>query len=396
MHWLLIGDELVGEQLPIRRELQGTAFGADYGNDRSLMDGQFFPVHTRGMSKNRLTAPLRRFIGSLREKFDSVSMRLEGLDADGEVTLDLTEWVTEAFYDATVTGFFGPRVLDARGTTRKELYDAFEAYDHAFPIIASGLIPPFLVERIPDVKKARAAQHVLAATFADWVRNGFDGLEEGVVRDMAQVALDNGLGDYEAGKMLVADLWASMANAPCIAVRLLVTLLQAPDDLRADLQREVDSAMSLIVGEGQSEEMMTFAHLAQSLPLLGSCISETMRLETSTLSIRVVEQELVLATGAHGSAQQHVVVPADSKLVCATRAHHLNDAAWEGNAAEWDGRRFLDSPHARDADDLESKGSNWRSKRANQVYGFGGGISRVRPVLMLPQFSQAHSSPHTV
>lgn len=364
--------------LPIRREMQKTAFSGDYWDDRSLMDGQFFPVHARGMSKNNLTAPLARFVATVREKVDELSRRLESAP-DGEVTVDLVAWTLGAFYDGTLAGFFGPKVLDARGTSRAELYRALETYDRAFPIIASGLIPPTLVERIPDVKKAREAQHVLAATFADWIAGGFEGLEHGVVRDMAQVALDNNLGDYEAGKMLVADFWASMANAPFIAVRLLITLLQAPKDLRDDLQREIDAAMAPVLSEGGHDEIpeMSFAYLAESLPLLGSCITETLRLETSALSIRVVEKDIVLTSDKYAPTQSTVIVPANSRLVNVTRMHHLNDAEWEGNASEWDGRRFFDGSSSAETDSVEgSENPNRRSRRAREVYGFGGGISR--------------------
>ncbi|GAA5878778.1 hypothetical protein JCM3774_005069 [Rhodotorula dairenensis] len=361
---------------PIRREMQGTAFGADYWDDRKLMDGQFFPVHARGMSKVNLTAPLARFIATVREKVDELSARLDS--APDGVTLDLVKWTLDTFYDGTLAGFFGPKVLDARGTTKAELYQALETYDRAFPIIASGLIPPALVERIPDVKKAREAQHVLAATFADWVAGGFDGLEHGVVRDMAQVALDNDLGNYEAGKMLVADFWASNANGPFIAVRLLIALLQAPADLRRDLQREIDAAMGPVLGEDNTDAPeLSFAYMAESLPLLGSCINETMRLETSTLSIRVVEREIVLSSDPSDPVQSQVAVPANSRLVNVTRLHHLNDAAWNGNASEWDGRRFFDGDEAEsDACAKEGEDLNQRSKRAREVYGFGGGISR--------------------
>ena len=395
--------------------MQKTAFSGDYWDDRSLMDGQFFPVHARGMSKNNLTAPLARFVATVRGKVDELSLRFESAAdgeatvdlvdelslrfesvADGEVTVDLVAWTLSAFYDGTLAGFFGPKVLDARGTTRAELYRALETYDRAFPIIASGLIPLALVERIPDVKKAREAQHVLAATFADWIAGGFEGLEHGVVRSMAQVALDNNLGDYEAGKMLVADFWASMANAPFIAVRLLVTLLQAPEDLRDDLQREIDAAMSPVLSKGGKDEIpeMSFAYLAQSLPLLGSCITETLRLETSALSIRVVEKDIALTSDKYAPTQSTVIVPANSRLVNVTRMHHLNDAEWDGNASAWDGRRFFDGGNTAEADPVEgSEDPNRRSKRAREVYGFGGGISRVSLVFAAVSVARSRTHP---
>ncbi|GAA6055170.1 hypothetical protein JCM3770_002217 [Rhodotorula araucariae] len=356
--------------LPIRREMQGTAFGAPFWADRSLMDEQFFPVHSRGMSKARLAAPLQRFVAVVRSRIDDLAAQVDAA-LSGELTIKLADWVVETYFEASLAGLFGPCVREAKGT--KELWAAFCAFDKAFPIMASGIVPPWLLERIPDVVAGKKGQDVLASTFEAWIRSGFDGLDEGVVRDMAEVALDNNLGAKEAGKMIVADFWALQANAPYIGVQLLVFLLQAPSSLRTDLLSEIDSSLA-IATESAIAEPLTFSHLASTLPLLGSCITETLRVGTSTFSIRIVEQPFVLPTSA-GESHSHIVVPANSRLICATRLHHLNDEVWDGNARQWDGRRFFDdeqgSEHGGEDDQCGS-----RSKRARDVYGFGGGISR--------------------
>lgn len=171
----------------------------------------------------------------------------------------------------------------------------------------------------------------------------------------------------------MADFWALQANAPYIATQLLNYVLQAPSSLRSALQAEADASLN-IAADSSEAEPLTFPHLATTLPLLGSCISETMRLGTSTFSIRDVEQPFVLPGKADkGKDAGDLVIPAKTRLLCITRVDHLDDDRYDGNAAEWDGRRFMD----REGEEVGGNGEDeWRSKRAREVYGFGGGISR--------------------
>lgn len=187
-------------QFPIRREMQGSAFGAPYWQDQTLLDDQFFPTHSRGMQKGQLTVPLQRFIAVVRDRLDDLAVQVDAAPS-GELSLKLAPWIVETYFEASLAGLFGPHVRDAKGISPAELFDAFCKFDRAFPIMASGLVPPFLLEKIPDVKEGRVAQDLIASTFEAWIRDGFDGLEKGVVRDMAEVALNNELGAKEGGKV---------------------------------------------------------------------------------------------------------------------------------------------------------------------------------------------------
>ena len=111
-------------------------------------------------------------------------------------------------------------------------------------------------------------------------------------------------------------------------------------------------------------------HLSQNLPLLQSCNTETLRIGTSVFSIRDVEQPLPLKT----RNKAEVVIPPKSRVICATRASHLDQATWGDEAHKWDGRRFFDE----DADEESEK----KSTRAREVWGFGGGISRVSFIIL--------------
>ncbi|GAA5828459.1 hypothetical protein JCM11251_006259 [Rhodosporidiobolus azoricus] len=365
--------------LPIRREMQGTAFGAtDYWKDRQLMEGELYPTHARGMRKDSLGPALERFVAFMKTKFEDLAARADA-SPSGEISIPLQEWVAECFFEASTSAMFGDHIRDASGISKKELYQAFSEFDLAFPLEASGMGPPWLLAKIPEVKAGRAARDKMAKAFEAWIRGGFEGLEKGVVRDMAQVALDNNLGEYEAGKLLVADFWALQANAPFLAIQLLIYLIQAPSSLRFDIQNEIDNSVSL-ASERSDSEAFSFAHLAQTLPLLQSCIVETLRLGTSTFSIRDVEQPLHLcSTVTHSKTgeikQENVVIPPKSRLICATRVHHLDEKAWGKDAKEWDGRRFFDEQlEGKDVGDEGERGV--KSKRAREVYGFGGGVSR--------------------
>ncbi|BGP14678.1 hypothetical protein JCM10213_006242 [Rhodosporidiobolus nylandii] len=359
--------------LPIRREMQGTVFGAPYWRDQALLDKQFFPTHAKGMSKANLSAGLERFVMYARRYLDDLGGKVDAAPS-GEVVLDANDFLHEVYFEASLAAMFGPRVREASGIAKEELFEAFLAFDASFPLEASGMFPGWLLDRIPGVTEGREARETLARAFQAWIEDGFDGLDEGVVRDMAQVALDNDLGSYEAGKMICADFWALQANAPYVAVQLLIYLLQTPPTFRSALRAEADNSLSL-AAESTEAEPLTFFHLAQTLPLLGSCIVETLRLGTSTFSIRDVEQPLLVRSdGEKGKPAKEVIIPPNSRLINATRCSHLDEAQW-ARADEWDGRRFVD-----EKEDLEEGGDDGergrRSKRAREVYGFGGGISR--------------------
>jgi cytochrome P450 len=107
------------------------------------------------------------------------------------------------------------------------------------------------------------------------------------------------------------------------------------------------------------------------MPLAASCIQETIRLTTSTLSIRIVEKSFVLPIPAStkGTADHDgFLIPGGSRIVCATRAAHLSDEIWGDDPSAWDGGRFID----RDGEEKEIK-----TKRAQGMRGFGGGVSIV-------------------
>jgi hypothetical protein len=349
--------------VPIRKEMQGTVFGSAkyvHTNDE-VMERQLFPAHAKGMAKSKLEPPLARFLAEMTEQIETMGKRIDEEGEGGELEVDFAKWVIEAMIDAATPALFGDSFLASSKLSASELRNAFAAFDTSFPLLASGLIAPFLERHIPITAAGRRGGAILADVFGDWVKDGMPGLSEGVVRDMANVGLAASFPPHEIGKLLLADCWALQANAPFAAVWLLLSILQSPSVLPSLLAE---------IASSKSSDQMSMKGLSTSLPLLSSCLTETLRLATSSFSIRIVESPFFLstATSSNPSSTQGYMIPERSRIICATRVSHLDEERWE-DAGVWDGRRFLDE---------ESKeGGELPSKRVREVHGFGGGISIV-------------------
>jgi hypothetical protein len=192
--------------MPIRREMQNTVFDAGpFWKDRQIMEEGFYKTHSRGLQKSQLGDSLDRFVKVVNEQIENFARELDCLD-ENEREVNIDEWITGIFFEASLVGLFGPSMRESSGISKEAFRTAFEEFDDAFPLLASGLIPRPLIDL--TLGKGKRGQRVLAESLQKWIEDGFPGLEKGVIRDMAQVALDRGLGTVEAAKMLVADAWA--------------------------------------------------------------------------------------------------------------------------------------------------------------------------------------------
>lgn len=148
------------------------------------------------------------------------------------------------------------------------------------------------------------------------------------------------------------------ANAPYAALHHILYLSQSPH-LPA-LLAELDSHLS----SSSTTSPLSLASLSssQSLPLLTSTLYETLRLSSSSFSIRIVQDPAGFLFPSPGTAGH--LIPRGARVVCATRVAHLTQ---EARGEEWDGERFV--------------GEEERRRAAREVRAFGGGISVVRCVL---------------
>jgi hypothetical protein len=265
-------------------------------------------------------------------------------------------------------------------TQESVLKDGFFAFDECFPLLASDMVPSFLFPYIPLIAKGMNGRECIFKILATWVEDGMPGLDEGVIRDMAQIGLMQRHSSREIASILNADLWALQANTPYIAAALLLYIIQST--LLPAIREEIDN----IPTKGDLAMPDLDMKALASLETVASCVQETLRLNTSSFSIRIVEESFVLNTAiSHdekGSLTQCFSIPRGSRIICATRAAHLSDAIWGRDPSIWDGERFLGSVD-------EEVGE--KNKKAREMRGFGGGISIVCYFLVLHPFPPSDS-----
>lgn len=245
------------------------------------------------------------------------------------------------------------------------LRGSFAEFDAAFPLLTAELIPSFLIPFIPPIARGIKGRERLFTAIATWVEDGMPGLDEGVVQDMAQIGLTEGHSSREIATFLTADLWALQANTPYAAAALLLYIIQST--LLPAVREEIDS----IPTKGDSITPHLDMKTLSSLELVASCVQETLRLNSSSFSIRIVEESFVLSVSqedAKGTPPGGFFIPGGSRIICATRTAHLSDRIWGEGPSTWDGERFLER-----GDDGGTK-----SEKARAMRGFGGGISIVR------------------
>lgn len=343
-------------------------FGSSEGvwKNEALLDGKVFPLHSRGMVKGKMEAPLARFVAAVEERVQVLAQEVDR--AGGELEISLVDWVKTTMHGASIPSLFGPSFATHANLSPPQLQATLEAFDAAFPLLASGLVPTFLHPLIPPIAKGLRARNELSEAITTWISDDMPGLDEGVVRDMTVASLDAGHPASEAAKLVIGNIWALTANGPSAAVWMLLYVLQS-GDLLGDVLAEIDLA---------KQHPPTIAHLSSSMPLVGSCLTETLRTSTSTLSIRTVERDFFLSTlptsssssdddeKAPGSRTQGYLLPAGSRVIAATRMAHLSKKLWGEDAGAWDGRRFWDR-----------EGEETKSRKARLVHGYGGGVSMV-------------------
>jgi cholesterol 7alpha-monooxygenase len=346
---------------PIRLEFGGLVLNL---SDKVLFDKErrierlVFPILTKGLTTKSLIQPaLERFTDEIERQLETLAIATTS--QEGSITLDLVEWAFELYFEASKLGLFG---LDCPGN-KDVIKKDFLAFDHIFPLLASGLVPRCVQSHLPATRTGVLARNRLFNVFAEWlVKTGCSGLKEGeVVYEMSMEAISQ-IGEdgrpfwspSDLGAMLVSDLWALQANGPAAACWALIFLTQISEDLKSRILEEVDSID------------LSAAIDASDAPLLTSIIYETLRLQTSAYSARrSISETTFMLDGTYIKPQEDLVV--------VSRAIHFNEGVWGEHATVWDPQRFYDAPGS----------GTTKAARIHEVRAFGGGSSKVSSILYL-------------
>lgn len=354
--------------IPIRKQMSTTVFGmasSITALDSTQLDKHIFPVHSKGMTKARLGNALARFDKSVK---DTVADELQNWK--GEKIIDIVDWTYTLMFKASLAALFG----DQLDIPLEQFMECFRNFDSAFPLLASEQIPEFVQPYFPPVvARGVRSRDWLNTRFGKWAREtGCAGLDDhDVVKAMAMEGLRLGFNDYDNGSGMLGDFWALLANNPFAVSWIVIYLIQADKQLYKDVMSEIDSI-----------DLHTTLPSQADMPLLTSVIFETLRLKSSSFSIRRAPPTNESVTHLRVDEDDHngIFIQPGEKLTCITRVGHLDPNVWGETARQWDGRRFYDDPATSDTDKPK------KSRRIPEVRAFGGGVSIVSITLVHCRF----------
>uniref|UniRef100_A0A8C4NFZ0 Cytochrome P450, family 7, subfamily B, polypeptide 1 n=1 Tax=Eptatretus burgeri TaxID=7764 RepID=A0A8C4NFZ0_EPTBU len=176
---------------------------------------------------------------------------------------------------------------DGDGPLMAKMHRHFKSFDQSFPLLAArvpiSLLPTARRHRAALLKKLCPQQLQNRSDFCGFVRTKMESLE-----------CNNNLSDSNRAGHHLAFLWASLGNTLPAAFWALYHLLCHPDALTV-IRKEVDDVLK---STGQYPKPSSLLKLSPTtlpnLVCLGSAISESLRLCSASINIRVAQDDLDL------------------------------------------------------------------------------------------------------
>ena len=242
-------------------------------------------------------------------------------------TLPLFETLSPIIFKATMCALFGAD----HALTNDAAHDLFVAFDEKFPFLAGGaplsLFPP-----------AKKALYAMASTLEPKVMSPH---ASGLMRARHDYYSTLALTDAERSFSNLPMVWAAAANTIPAATWTLLYILRSPEAVRA-----VERECSEFAGDGDVTRL-------DDMKVLHSCVMETLRVTSSSLVVRRVEDtgfRMKSGTQLRGGDRVALFPP----------IQHFSESVFS-DAGSWKHDRFL------------GEGGKEREKK---VMPFGGGISR--------------------
>lgn len=191
------------------------------------------------------------------------------------------------------------------------------------------------------------------------------------VSNVIQAVLDftrkHGTKTRDVAAFLLADMFATQANAPPAAAWLILKLAENPESIER-LRGEIEAGLTQCGGRVEdllrSKEVMN----GPTFGFLTSAIRETLRYVTSVASIRRVMQDTVIGgnrSNDDDGGDAGVQLRKGEMIYCMTRPTHT-DSAVHRHAERWIPERFLP--------EFKAQGYAGKAVR-NDMMPFGGGTS---------------------
>jgi len=295
----------------IRQEMQVQVFKLPHDISYSEeLSESFFPAHHRALVPGNIRGLLASYAHhthqELRTRFNNVT------ESSGGVPL--------AFIIAPAAYCAAGKALYGASYPADQTMERFNKFDTVFHMIAGGL-PLWL---IPSARKGWEDLNVANEGHLRTLRQTKEKLT-----DFMEMLLGEGekhqWSDQTVANILAISVWAVEANTTWAIYWSIVFLLQYPNVMDSVLA-EVDAARAKWLG-AHTDTQLSQANFhdfmqdsSDQFPLLTSCIQESLRLRSSSFSIRRVANPTEFA-GYHFDAGEH--------LVCNTRALHMDEKIYE-------------------------------------------------------------------
>ncbi|KAI8822225.1 cytochrome P450 [Fimicolochytrium jonesii] len=309
---------------PLADQVTVNAFGATKASPNKNVNAAMHTQYARYLSGESLRSMSESFASHLSTVlWDECKDRSSQELSDGwEIDLySFTRWV---IYAASAKATYGD-TFDTKST-----YDDFVTFDKHFPILAAGA-PSILVP------EGRAARKRLIAYLAT-LRNSTMQNQAPIATARDEVFDRFEFGDNDRGAWTLAFLWATQGNStPTVFWYYAYALTHG--NLFSALTSEVNQAITPTTTPSSNPfsvavDIPTLA----SLPRFNATFSETLRMASSTFSIRVALEDVRIK---HGSNGHEYLVKKGEWIVISTRFIHTDAGIFE-RSADFVDDRFLD------------------------------------------------------
>ncbi|KAG9044863.1 hypothetical protein FS837_007387 [Tulasnella sp. UAMH 9824] len=320
--------------------------------DNNYMKDNIFPMHHRILAPSNV-APL--VDGLILHAVDGIKELSSKITGD-QWSTTLEEFAHKPIYKAISGSMFGHRFPVEKS------YEPFMVFDDKFPLFAAGV--PALFN-----KKGIRARTELIDMFEEFF--GTSGWEEGAAElitamvDGARNESQPSWTDRELAAAINSDFWAANGTMSWAFFWSINLMLHEPQSL-APLYEEVNAARDAWLKAHPSADLSgdNLAELCEflnnaSLPLITSVVSESLRVSSSSFSVRTVVEDGVTINGYPQFEFQKGDV-----LICQLRSVHLDQEIYGPDAATFKPDRFLDSGNV-------TEGGSRRP-----FLPFGGGVSQ--------------------
>ncbi|KAG8912298.1 hypothetical protein FRC00_004832 [Tulasnella sp. 408] len=320
--------------------------------DNDYMIEKMFPLHHRVLAPSNVApmvdALIEHTIDILRESYSTLP--------ENQWSTTLEEFAHKTIFRAISASMLGPRF------PAEKAYDPFLVFDDYVPFFAARAPALFM-------RKAIRARTQLIDLIEEYL--GTPGWEHGaadLVTAIAHGARNDSQPpwtDRELATAINSDFWAANGNMTWGFFWCINLMLHEPQSL-SPLYEEVDTTRdawlkahpSADLSGGSLTDLGEFLNNA-SLPLITSTVSESLRVSSSSFSIRTVVGDGVTINGY----PQFEFSEGDI-LICQTRSVHLDQEVYGLDAATFKPERFLDSG-------IVTEGGSRKPFLA-----FGGGVSQ--------------------